>query len=232
MGLEPADARLASGDHELDRLADGQAAVDQRPGDHGPEPGHREGPVDRQPGTAEVGLGGRLLEQSRHELFQLGEAVPGHGRDCDDGGAVEGRPGQHVFDLGLHQREPVLLHEIALRDGDQSPPYAQEVEDCEMLPGLGHDRLVGCNDEKGQVDPAHAGEHVVHEPLVARHVDDADLVAPRQRQPGESQVYRHAPGLLFSEPVRVDSGQRLDQGGLAVVDVSCGANDVHSEALR
>ena len=47
-----------------------------------------------------------------------------------------------------------------------------------MLGGLWHRALVGGDDQQGGVDAAHAGQHVLDEALVARHVDDAD---PRRR---------------------------------------------------
>ena len=96
-----------------------------------------------------------------------------------------------------------------------------------MLAGLGHNALVGGDDEQGQVNAADAGQHILDEPLVARHVDDADLAAAGQRHPREAQIDRHLPLLLLREPVGVDVGQRLHQRGLAVVNVPGGANYVH-----
>ena len=46
-----------------------------------------------------------------------------------------------------------------------------------MLARLGHDALVGGDDEEGQVDAADAGQHVLDEVAVAGHIDDADFLA-------------------------------------------------------
>ena len=46
-----------------------------------------------------------------------------------------------------------------------------------MLARLRHDRIVGGDDEQGQIDAGGAGEHVLDEALVARHVDDAEAIA-------------------------------------------------------
>ena len=79
--------------------------------------------------------------------------------------------------------------------------------------------------------PPTPGQHVTHEALVARDVDDADLLAARQPQPGEAEVDGHAPVLLFAQAVRVDVGERVDEGGLAVVDVAGGSDYVHEATL-
>ena len=96
-----------------------------------------------------------------------------------------------------------------------------------MLAGLRHDGLVRRDDEQRQVDAADSGKHVVHEPLVPRHVDDADLVAAGQPEPCEAQVDGHPAFLLLAETVRVDAGQCLNEGGLAVVNMTCRADNEH-----
>ena len=50
---------------------------------------------------------------------------------------------------------------------------AEQVEDRQVLARLRHDALVGGDDQQREVDAAGAGEHVLDEALVARHVDDA-----------------------------------------------------------
>ena len=90
--------------------------------------------------------------------------------------------------------------------------HAEEVEDGQVLSGLGHDAFVRGDDEEGEVDATDAGEHVLDESLMAGHVDKADVGTVGQLQPGEPEVDGHAPGLLFFETVRVDARQRLNQG--------------------
>ena len=63
--------------------------------------------------------------------------------------------------------------------------------------------------------------------LVPGHVDDADRLAARQRQPGEAEVDRHPARLLLGQPVGIDARQRSDESRLAVVDVAGGADDFH-----
>ncbi len=56
---------------------------------------------------------------------------------------------------------------------------AEQIEDGQVLAGLGHHAFVGGDDQQGQVDAADAGQHVLDEALVAGHVDDADLAGRR-----------------------------------------------------
>ena len=96
-----------------------------------------------------------------------------------------------------------------------------------MLSGLRHDGLVRGDDQKAHVDAADASQHVVDEALVAGNVDDADLVAAGQLKPGEAQVDGHAALFFLAQAVRVNACERLDERGLAVVDVTCRSDYKH-----
>src|SRR5439155_5828684 len=67
---------------------------------------------------------------------------------------------------------------------------------------------------------------------VSRDVDDPDLLATGQPQPGEAEVDRHPPLALLLEPVGIDAGQSADQRRLAVIDVPCRSDDAHGLAVR
>ena len=54
---------------------------------------------------------------------------------------------------------------------------AEQVDDRQMLARLRHDPVVGRDDQQHEVDAGGAGQHVVHEALVAGHVDEAEHVA-------------------------------------------------------
>ena len=87
--------------------------------------------------------------------------------------------------------------------------------------------FVGGDDQQRDIDPADAGEHVLDEALVSRHIHDAGVASAGQRQPGEAKVDGHAARLLLGEAVGVDAGERGDERGLAVVDVAGGADAAH-----
>src|SRR3954468_21102134 len=61
--------------------------------------------------------------------------------------------------------------------------------------------------------------------FVARHIDEAQHRTVGRRQIRKAQLDRDAAGLLFFEAVGVDAGQRPHQRGLAVIDVTRGADD-------
>ena len=101
----------------------------------------------------------------------------------------------------------------------------QQVHDGEVLARLRHDAVVGGDHQHHEVDAGGAGQHVVHEALVARHVDEADDLAARARPVGEAEVDGDAARLLLLEAVGIDAGEPADQRGLAVIDVAGGADD-------
>src|SRR5207302_10958805 len=72
----------------------------------------------------------------------------------------------------------------------------------------------------GEVDATDPGEHVLHEALVAGDVHDLDREPAGLLEEREAEVDRDATRLLLRQAVGVDAGQRLDQRGLAVVDVA------------
>ena len=109
------------------------------------------------------------------------------------------------------------------------PREPEQPEDLQVLAGLGHDRVVGRDDQHGQVEARRAGQHVADEPLVARHVDHRQaVIADLQRR--EAQVDRDPALLLGRQAVGVDAGQGPHQRRLAVVDVAGGAD--HEVANR
>ena len=107
----------------------------------------------------------------------------------------------------------------------------QQPADVEMLARLRHDRLIGRDDEDDEVDAADAGEHVLHEALVAGDVDERDVDAVDDLV-GEAEVDGDAAGLLFLQPIGIGAGQRQDQRALAVIDVSGGADDYRSHGAH
>ena len=100
-----------------------------------------------------------------------------------------------------------------------------------MLLGLRHPAIVGGDDQQREIDGADAGDHVLDEVLVARHVDDAQTKGRRRRrrgrqlQVGKAEIDGDAARLLFRQAIGIGAGQRLDQRALAVIDVAGGGDD-------
>jgi predicted methyltransferase MtxX (methanogen marker protein 4) len=60
---------------------------------------------------------------------------------------------------------------------------------------------------------------------MARDIDDAEVLPAGKIEIRESEFNGDAATLLFLEPVGIDSGNRLDQRGLSMVDVSGSSED-------
>ena len=78
----------------------------------------------------------------------------------------------------------------------------EQPADVKVLERLGHDRLVGGNDEHHQVDAAYAGEHVPDEPLMPRHVHEGE-VKSADLEVREPEVDGDASRLLLLQPIRI-----------------------------
>src|SRR3989475_12450966 len=66
--------------------------------------------------------------------------------------------------------------------------------------------------------------------LVSRHVDEAEHRALGQRVEGITEVDSDAARFFFRQAIGVHTGERLDERGLAVVDMARGA-DQHGASL-
>lgn len=100
----------------------------------------------------------------------------------------------------------------------------------DVLARLRHDAVVGSDDQQREVDAAGAGDHGVHQALVAGYVDEADAPAARRIKERIAQLDADAALFFLRQAIGIDAGEHAHQRGLAVVDVACGADD-HGSAL-
>jgi hypothetical protein len=166
-------------------------------------------------------------------LPDLLHALSRSGRSDHDLPVGERRSGDQLGDLRTHLLNPLRVDEIRLVDDDEPAIDAEQVQNLEVLVRLRHDPVVRRDNEHSQVDTGRPGDHHPHETLVTRHVNDADdgLVGPvrgRQRQPGEAEFDRHPAGLFLRQAIGIDAGQRLDDRGLAVIDMARRAENAES----
>ena len=82
------------------------------------------------------------------------------------------------------------------------------------------------------VDTVGAGQHVPDETFMPRNVHDPAVHVTGQAEMGEAQVDRNAALLFLLQPVGVGPGEKLDERGLAVVDVTGGADDGEAAGLH
>ncbi len=198
-----------------------------RPGDHEPDARHGEVAVHRE---AEPPLRRAPAARSDRRGETGGErrdAGAGAGRAGQDRAIRQSRAGDEGADFLGHRGEAGFLDAVALRDRDDAAPDPEEIEDRQMLAGLGHDAVVGRHDEECPVHAGGARHHGAHQPLVARHVDEAERRPVRAVAVAvsEARSERDAARLLLGQPVGVDAGQRLHEGSLAVVDMTGGGDD-------
>ena len=166
-----------------------------------------------------------LAGQGPQRVLQRVEPLARPRRHAQHGRAFEERAGHELADLHLRQGLHVRVGGVALGERHQAARDAEEPADVEVLARLGHDRLVRGHHQHHRVDAVGAGQHVAHEALVAGHVDEGGDEAVAEVQVGEAQVDGDPAFLLFLEAVRIDAGQRPDEGALAVIDVARGADD-------
>jgi hypothetical protein len=165
------------------------------------------------------------IRQDRFEgPDERGEAIASQGRNGNDGRTRERGAGDALAHFFGYEVEPVLIDIVPFGEGDDTVLDLQEIENRQMLKGLGHGPFVGGDDQEGRVDAADSSQHVLDEALMARNVDDADRGAAGQGEPGEAEIDRHLARLFLGETIRVDAGQGLDEGRLAVIDVARGPN--------
>ena len=89
VGLQPAHTPAQGGRQDLDLVAQAQAAIAERAGDHRAKAGHGEDAVHRQARLAQVGTRGALGQAVAQGAQQLGQTLAGAGGDAHDGGLFE-----------------------------------------------------------------------------------------------------------------------------------------------
>ena len=136
-----------------------------------------------------------------------------------------------VGDVETGQLGELIVDEADLAEHHDAVGDAEQFQDRQVLGRL---RLpaFGCRHyEQGGIHRPHTGQHVLHESDVPGHVHEADLPARRQRAEREAEVDGEPALLLLGQPVRVGAGEGAHQRRLAVVHVTCGADDVHAASL-
>ena len=229
--LHAAHARPLARRKDLDFFFLFYFAGDQRSGNHRAKAFHGKNAVNGQAekrfGIARRNVRGQPDDFSL-EFIQARAFKRAHGDNWRAAG-IEKRSAHEIFNLHAHDAERVFVHHVGLGNHDDAARDGEQPADFEMLAGLRLDGFVGGDDHQHQVHAAHAGQHVADKALVARHVDEAQpdffSAGRRQFKVGEAEIDGDAAALLFFQTVGINAGQGFDQRGLAVVDVSGGADD-------
>ncbi len=151
---------------------------------------------------------------------EFGESGSGGRADGDDWRVFEERVTDEFFDFKTGEIEDVLIDEVGFGDRDDASGDGKEAADIEVLACLRLDGFVGGDDQEDGVDAGGSGEHVLDETLVAGDVDETDVA-----EMSEAEVDGDAAAFFFLKTVGVDAGEGSDERCLAVIDVSCCADD-------
>ena len=170
-----------------------QPAIGQRARDHRAKASDGKDAVDGQPGPPEVGAAAsRAPPDGPARASSSGRPWPVSAETGTIGAPRQHGARQLLAHLFAHQVQPVwIIHEVGFGEGHDAARHLQQVQNGEVLARLRHHALVGGHHQQCHVDAADARQHVLDEILVAGHIDDADLCAAGQGQPGKAQVDGH-----------------------------------------
>ena len=231
--LNFAHPRFFSGGENLHRVAYIDGAGEQGAGNHGAEAADTEMAVDRQAQRPVAVLGDDAFDLLPDGFHKLRNPVLGDGGNPAQGSLLQKGAGDLLADLLLDDVDPVFLGQIAFVEDNNSPGNLQQLENLQMLVGLGHDPFHDIHDQQDQIDAADAGQHVADESFMAGDVDHPGDLSAGEAKGREPEVDGNSPRFFLFQTVRVGSGQGPDQLGLAVVDVTGGAdNDMLVFGLR
>lgn len=96
------------------------------------------------------------------------------------GAPASGPAASGSFDLLLDFGDAHRLDAVDLGQRYQRAADAEQFDDGQVFTGLRHHAVIGSHHQQHAVDAAGAGQHVVHETLMAGHVDKTGgLPSPR-----------------------------------------------------
>ena len=224
LGAQAPHPHLAAGGSEQQPVAGPHLPAVEGAGDQGADAGEGETAVDGQPAAAWTVLS-HLSHYRGQMVLQGGDALAGEGADREERLAGQRGPGEEGGHLGLSRPPPFRAYPVDFGQGDGPLVQTQQIQDLQVLAGLGHGAIVGGHHQQDEVDPRRPGHHGVDQLFVAGDIDEAQDLARGQGLVGIAQVEGDAAGLLLRQAVGVDAGEGAHQGGLAVVDMAGGPDD-------
>ena len=132
---------------------------------------------------------------------------------------------QKVIDIKLGKLGHLGIGQVAHSQRHHHVCDAQQLQHMHVLAGLRHHALNGRDHQHGNVNARGTLHHGAQVMRVARHVDQANDLATRQRQLAKAQLNGHAAATLNLQTVGILAGQCLDQCRLTVVNVARRTND-------
>jgi hypothetical protein len=127
---------------------------------------------------------------------------------------------QQLIYLRCHAVAAGALDSVDLGDdaGDFFDP--DQLQYVEMFEGLWAPPVIGGDDQQHPVYRQYARQHIGQETLVAWDIDKPKLGAVWQGGIGEAKIDGQPSPLLLGQAIGIDPGQRADQRGLAMVNMT------------
>ena len=132
---------------------------------------------------------------------------------------------QKVIDIELGKLGHLGIGQIAHGQRHHHMRDTQQLQYMHVLTRLRHYALNGRYHQHGDVDTRGTLHHGAQVMRMARHVDQTNDLATRQRQLDKAKLHGHAATALNLQTVGVFTRQRLDERRLTVVDMTRRAND-------
>ncbi len=101
-----------------------------------------------------------------------------------------------------------------------------------MLTRLRHYAVIAGHHQQSVINAANARQHVRKELFMPRNINKAQHAAIRLGPVGIAQIDGHPALFLFRQAVGVNAGNRLQQRGFSVVDVTGGGNNHFNNISR
>ena len=148
VSLQGADATTPPGWQYLHLIPQAQGAIGKGASDHGAKAGHGKNAVDGQARAPKVGAWGAGMQTVCQRLLQLCQTGAGARRNPANGGLCQNGLTDRLMHIQFHQIQPVRIRrQVSLGQGDDAAGDLQQVENCQVLAGLGHHALIGGNDK-------------------------------------------------------------------------------------
>ncbi|MEZ5831798.1 MAG: hypothetical protein R3D05_11515 [Dongiaceae bacterium] len=223
--VQRTNPRLEAGRTDDHRIADRDPAGENRAGDNCPSASQRKRTINREAKPSVGRARGCLPAKIVKTLRECRDALASQSRYRQDLRVCQSGVRQGGTNLRGDRAPAVFIGEIRFGQGDNAARQSKQIQDGKVLTGLRHDAVIGGHNQQHEIDAGRAGQHVVHELFMARHVDEADDPAIRPRPIGKAEIEGDAARLFLRQAVGVDTGQCPHQCRLAMVDMPCGPDD-------
>ena len=122
---------------------------------------------------------------TRAQADQILDTLTCDRRDAENRSILQKRPLEEIMNVVKHKLKPFLVDQINFGHHYKPMRYVQEITYLKMLPGLRHHPVIGCDHQRGDINPRGAGDHGLDKPLVSRNIHKPDMLPSRQVKRGE-----------------------------------------------